>query len=55
LELLFLDGVLNYGQGFLVCMIFGFDDKLIVEPLMKKYSAILYMFFGVSVKPFLLF
>lgn len=37
LELLFLDGVLNYGQGFFVCMIFGFDDKLIVEPLMKKY------------------
>ena len=37
LELLFLDGVLNYGQGFLVCMIFGFDDKLIVEPIMKKW------------------
>ena len=36
LELLFLDGVLNYGQGFLVCLIFGFDDKLIVEPLTKK-------------------
>lgn len=37
LELLFFDGVLNYGQGFLVCMIFGFDNKLIVLPLMKKY------------------
>lgn len=38
LELLFFDGVLNYGQGFLVCMIFGFDNKLIVSPLMKKYE-----------------
>lgn len=37
LELLFFDGVLNYGQGFLVCMIFGFDNKLIVSPLMKKW------------------
>ena len=37
LELLFFDGVLNYGQGFLVCMIFGFDNKLIVSPIMKRY------------------
>ncbi|XP_046463583.1 integral membrane protein GPR155-like isoform X1 [Daphnia pulex] len=37
LELLFFDGVLNYGQGFLVCMIFGFDNKLIVSPIMKRW------------------
>jgi len=37
LELLFLDGVLNYGQGFFVCMVFGFDTKLIVAPFMTKW------------------
>lgn len=37
LELLFLDGVLNYGQGFFVCMVFGFETKLIVIPFMKKW------------------
>ena len=30
LELLFLDGILNFGQGFFVLLIFGFDSKLFV-------------------------
>ena len=34
-ELVFLDIVLNFGQGFFTAAIFGLDSKLIVMPLLK--------------------
>ncbi|XP_065582586.1 lysosomal cholesterol signaling protein-like isoform X2 [Artemia franciscana] len=37
LELLFLDGVLNFGQGFLVFIIFGLDTKLVIIPCLRRW------------------
>lgn len=34
-ELVFLDIVLNFGQGFFTAAIFGLDTKLIVIPLLR--------------------
>lgn len=34
-ELVFLDVVLNFGQGVFTAIIFGLDVKLIVVPIMK--------------------
>ncbi|CAL4069876.1 unnamed protein product, partial [Meganyctiphanes norvegica] len=36
-ELVFLDIVLNFGQGFFTAAIFGLDTKLIVVPLIRRW------------------
>ncbi|XP_053656255.1 lysosomal cholesterol signaling protein isoform X2 [Cherax quadricarinatus] len=39
-ELVFLDIVLNFGQGFFTAAIFGLDTKLIVMPLLKWWRQV---------------
>lgn len=39
-EVEFLDGVLNYGQGLIIFAIFGFDTKVIFLPCMKSFTNI---------------
>ncbi|XP_066945138.1 lysosomal cholesterol signaling protein isoform X2 [Macrobrachium rosenbergii] len=39
-ELVFLDIVLNFGQGFFTAAIFGMDTKLIIMPLLKLWRRI---------------
>lgn len=34
-EMVFLDAVLNYGQGIFTAVIFGLDTRLIVLPLQR--------------------
>ncbi|XP_076059011.1 integral membrane protein GPR155 homolog anchor isoform X2 [Oratosquilla oratoria] len=41
-ELVFLDVVLNFGQGFFTAAIFGLDTKLIVVPLLKRWRKFCY-------------
>ncbi|KAK7068809.1 hypothetical protein SK128_020429, partial [Halocaridina rubra] len=41
-ELVFLDIVLNFGQGFFTAAIFGLDTKLIVMPLLKLWRRIIH-------------
>ena len=36
MELLFLDAILNFGQGFFVCLVFGFDTRLVFAPILKR-------------------
>ena len=42
MELVFLDVVLNFGQGLFTAIIFGLDTKLIIAPLQKGYRRLLY-------------
>ncbi|XP_067650472.1 lysosomal cholesterol signaling protein-like isoform X2 [Haliotis asinina] len=37
IEVEFLDGVFNYGQGFLSFAVFGFDTKLMFAPIIRRY------------------
>ncbi|XP_041366937.1 integral membrane protein GPR155-like isoform X2 [Gigantopelta aegis] len=37
IEVEFLDGVFNYGQGFLIFAVFGFDTRLMFSPLIRRY------------------
>lgn len=41
-EVEFLDGVMNYGQGFIVFAIFGFDTRLIFLPCIKRWRKLVY-------------
>lgn len=41
-EIEFLDGVFNYGQGFLLLAIFGFDTKFIFLPCIRKWRRLIY-------------
>ncbi|KAK3853959.1 hypothetical protein Pcinc_018287 [Petrolisthes cinctipes] len=42
IELVFLDIVLNFGQGFFTAAIFGLDTRLIVVPLLKWWRRVRY-------------
>ncbi|XP_018027318.1 integral membrane protein GPR155 [Hyalella azteca] len=42
IEMVFLDAVLNYGQGLITAAIFGLDSTLIVLPLMRWYRRVRY-------------
>ncbi|XP_071102549.1 lysosomal cholesterol signaling protein-like isoform X1 [Haliotis cracherodii] len=37
IEIEFLDGVFNYGQGFLSFAVFGFDTRLMFTPIIRRY------------------
>ncbi|XP_052096045.1 integral membrane protein GPR155-like isoform X2 [Mytilus californianus] len=41
-EVEFLDGVMNYGQGFIIFAIFGFDTRLIFLPCIKRWRKLVY-------------
>ncbi|ESO88023.1 hypothetical protein LOTGIDRAFT_126759 [Lottia gigantea] len=41
-EIEFLDGVFNYGQGFLIFTVFGFDTKLIFSRIMRRLRRCIY-------------
>jgi len=41
-ELEFLDGALNFGQGFFVFAVFGLDAKLIILPFIKRWRKFWY-------------
>ena len=42
IELVFLDGFLNFGQGILTFVIFGLDTKYVLIPLRKYFRKIIY-------------
>ena len=42
IELVFLDGFLNFGQGLLTFVIFGLDTKYILIPLKKWFRKLFY-------------
>lgn len=41
-EMEFLDAVFNYGQGFIILAIFGFDTKYIFLPFIRRWRRFLY-------------
>ncbi|KAK7474300.1 hypothetical protein BaRGS_00034435, partial [Batillaria attramentaria] len=41
-EIEFLDSVFNYGQAFLVFIVFGFDTRLVFSPVMRRLRRWLY-------------
>ncbi|KAK3108383.1 hypothetical protein FSP39_006715 [Pinctada imbricata] len=41
-EIQFLDTVFNYGQGFVILAVFGFDTKFIVMPFIKRWRRFVY-------------
>ncbi|KAK3108918.1 hypothetical protein FSP39_018620 [Pinctada imbricata] len=41
-EIEFIDGVFNYGQGIIILAIFGFDSKIIFIPCLKRWRRLLY-------------
>ena len=42
IELVFLDGFLNFGQGLITFVIFGLDTRYILIPLKKWFRKIIY-------------
>ena len=41
-EIGFLDSVFNFGQALFVFLIFGFDEELMLDPLVQMYVALPY-------------
>ncbi|KAJ8314204.1 hypothetical protein KUTeg_008765 [Tegillarca granosa] len=41
-EIEFLDGVFNYGQGFLIFAIFGFDTRFMILPFIRRWRRLVY-------------
>ncbi|KAK3780258.1 hypothetical protein RRG08_047247 [Elysia crispata] len=41
-EIEFLDIVLNYGQGVLVALVFGFESRIIFSPVLRRVFLVLY-------------
>ncbi|CAH1790297.1 unnamed protein product [Owenia fusiformis] len=41
-ELEFIDGVFNFGQGFFAFAIFGLDTRLVINPFIRRWRRIMY-------------